>query len=232
MLKSLGCNNLNKLIFAHLNLNSIRDKFGLLSEQVRGNVDVLMVSETNIDDNFLIGNFSIHGFSPPCRLYHDSKGGGIMLYTREDIPSSLLATDKEPMESIYVELNLRNEKYLINCSYNPHKTMIKNHLAKLSNFLDLHSSKYKKMLILGNFNIGIDEPHINVFCETYNLKNLIKQPTCYKNPHNPTCIDLILTNNPRTFQSTCVTEIGLSDFHLMTLTFMRKTFKKQRTRII
>ena len=60
--------------------------------------------------------------------------------------------------------------------------MIKNHLATLSNFLDLHSSKYKKMLILGDFNIEIDEPHMKSFCETYNLTNLTKQPICYKNP--------------------------------------------------
>ena len=80
--------------------------------------------------------------------------------------------------------------------------------------------------------VGIDELHMKSFFETYNLTNLIKQPTCYKNLDNPTCIDLILTNIPRTFQSTCVIETGLSDFHLMTLTIMRKTFKKQRPRII
>ena len=101
-----------------------------------------MISETKIDDSFPIGNFLIHGFSPPYRLDRDSKGCGIMLYISEDIPSNLLALDKELIESLYVELNLRNEKYLINCSYNPHKIMIKNHLATLSNFLDLHSSKY------------------------------------------------------------------------------------------
>ena len=110
--------------------------------------------------------------------------------------------------------------------------MIKNHLATLSNFLDLHSSKYKKMLILGDFNVGTDERHMKSFCETCHLTNLIKEPTWYKNPDNPTCIDLILTKDPRTFQSTCVIETGLSDFHLMTLTIMRKTFKNQRSRII
>ena len=70
------------------------------------------------------------------------------------------------------------------------------------------------------------------FCESYNLKSLIKQPTCYKNPDKPTCVDLILTNVPRMFQSTCVIETGLSDFHLMTVTVMRKTFKKLSPRII
>ena len=160
-----------------------------------------MVSETKTVDSFPIANFLIHDFSRPYKLDRDSKGGEIKSYIRKDILLNLLATDKEPIESLYVKLNIRNEKYLINCSYNPHKTMIKNHLATLSNFLDLHSSKYKKMLILGDFNIGIDEPHMKSFCETYNLTNLIKQLTCYKNPDNSTCIDLIPTKYPRTFQN-------------------------------
>ena len=88
------------------------------------------------------------------------------------------------------------------------------------------------MLTLGDFKVGIDETHMNSFCETYNVPNLIKQPTCYKNLDNPTCVDLILTNDSRTFWSTCAIETGLSDFHLMTLTITRKTFKKQRPRII
>ena len=109
--------------------------------------------------------------------------------------------------------------------------MMKNHLATLSNFLELHSSKYKKIMILGDFNVGIDEVHMKFFCEAYNLTNLIKQPTCYKNPDNPACTDLILTNVSRPFQSSCVIETRLSGFHLLALTIMRKTFKKQRPRI-
>ena len=89
-----------------------------------------------------------------------------MLYVREDIPLNLLEIDKEPIDNLYVELYLLNEKYLINCSYNPHKTMIKIHLETLSNFLDLYSSKYKKMLIFGDFNVGVDEPHMISFSET------------------------------------------------------------------
>ena len=78
-----------------------------------------------------------NGFIAPYRSDRDSNGGAIILHKREDITSNLLATDKEPIESLYVELNLRNEQYLINYSYNPHKTMKKNHLAILSNFLDV-----------------------------------------------------------------------------------------------
>ena len=76
--KSLGYNNLSKLIFAYLHLNSIRNKFEFLSEQVKGNIDVLMVSEAKHRRQFSIGNFFIHDFSLPYRLDLDSNSGGIM----------------------------------------------------------------------------------------------------------------------------------------------------------
>ena len=71
-----------------------------------------------------------------------------------------------------------------------------------------------------------------IFCNTNDLKCLIKEPTCYKNPENPSCIDFILTKNPKCFQSSCVVEAGLSDFHRMTVTVMKTTFKKFQPRII
>ena len=127
---------------------------------------------------------------------------------------------------------MQNTKILINCSCNPHKSEIKKHLTALRNSLDLHSSKYEKILILGDFNIEIEEANMKSFYKYYNLKSLIKQPTCYKNSNKPTCMDLILTNVPRMFQSTCVIGTGLSDFHLMTVTVMRKTFQKIRSRVV
>ena len=220
------------MIFAHLNINSIRNKFEELISQVKGTVDVLMISETKIDDSFPIANFLMDGFSQPYRIDRNSSGGGIMLYVREDIPSNLLKVEPLPIEGFYVELKLRSENWLINCSYNPNRNAISNHIGALSDFLDFHSSTYNNIIILGDFNVGGEEPHMKTFCENYNLQNLIKQPTCYKNPSRPTSIDLILTNVPRSFQSTCVIETGLSDFHLMTLTVMKKSFKKFQPRII
>ena len=51
-LKTIRDDNLNKLIFAHLNIDSIRNKFEELISQVKGTVDVLMISETKIDNSF------------------------------------------------------------------------------------------------------------------------------------------------------------------------------------
>ena len=78
-----------------MNINSIRNKCNLLAEQVTGNTDVLMISETKIDENFPVGNFLLPIFSVPYRSNSDSKGGGILLYVREDIPSNLLTKEEK-----------------------------------------------------------------------------------------------------------------------------------------
>ena len=74
---------------------------------------------------------------------------------------------------------------------------------------------------------------METFCESYGLKNLIKVPTCHKNPQNPSCIDLNLTNSPLSFQSSGVIETGLCDFHKIIVTVMKTTrFQKLDPKII
>ena len=57
-----------------------------------------MISGTKLDESFPQGIFLIDGFSSPYRLDRDSKGGGIMLYVREDIyPQSFLCQITKPL---------------------------------------------------------------------------------------------------------------------------------------
>ena len=86
-LKNIRNTNINKLIFGHLNINSLRNKFDILSEQVKGSIDIFMVSETKLDDSFPEGQFLIEGFHSPFRFDRNRNGGGILLYVREDIPA-------------------------------------------------------------------------------------------------------------------------------------------------
>ena len=67
---------------------------------------------------------------------------------------------------------------------------------------------------------------------TYNLKSLVKQKTCFKNPDNTSCTDLILTNSPRSFQDNSVFETGLSDFHKLTTTVLKQYFPKPKPKIV
>ena len=90
--------NVNKLIFAHLNINSIRNNFDSVVKDISHNIDFLIISETNIDDSFPKGQFQIKGFSDPFRVDRNCHGGGILLYAREDIPVKLLSVEPLPTE--------------------------------------------------------------------------------------------------------------------------------------
>ena len=86
--------------------------FGILSSQITKYVDILLLSETKLDDSFPTGKFSLNGYSKPYRLDRCSNGGGILLYVRDDIPSRLL-TDyriKDNLELFFVEVNIQKKK--------------------------------------------------------------------------------------------------------------------------
>ena len=73
---------------------------------------------------------------------------------------------------------------------------------------------------------------MNDFSESYNLSSLIRESTCYKNPENPSCIDLFLMNFPNSFQNFGVVETGLSDFHRMIVTVMKTSFQRLLPKIM
>ena len=87
--------------------------------------------------------------------------------------------------------------------------------------------KYDNFILLGDYNSEMSELAMKQFCDTYNLSNLIREPTCFKNVLNPSTIDLILTNRERRFHNSIAIETGLSDHHKLTITIMKSSFQKQ-----
>ena len=103
-LRALCKKSLNKLIIAHLNVNSLRNNLEFLKEQIQDNRDILMISKTNIDVSFPTGQFLLNGYSNPFRL--DRNAHGILLYVWEDILSKLLLVEENSIEGSFVEINL------------------------------------------------------------------------------------------------------------------------------
>ena len=101
--------NINIVIIAHLNINSISQKFDQLAFLIRDNVDILVVGETKLDDTFPTSQFHIDGFSQPYRLDRNRNGGGVMIFVREELPSKQLLKHTLPnaIEALIVEINLR-----------------------------------------------------------------------------------------------------------------------------
>ena len=62
----------------------------MLVSSIGVNVDMLMISETKLDESFPVSQFLMPGFENPIPFDRSSSGGGIMLYIREGIPFILL----------------------------------------------------------------------------------------------------------------------------------------------
>ena len=50
----------------------------------------------------------------------------------------------------------------------------------LSKIIDRKSSHYNKYLCIGDFNSEMYEAALRNFCALYKLKNLVREPTCFK----------------------------------------------------
>ena len=73
-------------------------------------IDILMISETKVNNSFADDQFFIDSFGTPFRLNQNRNGGGIMLFVRNDIPRKVVSIDDKPTKSFYVELNFRKKK--------------------------------------------------------------------------------------------------------------------------
>ena len=232
ILKNLCFPKANRLICAQSNINSIRNKFEFSKEIVSTNVDILLICETKLDSSFPRTQFHIHGLRASYRFDRNGNGGRILLYIDDAIPSKLKESKMTTTEVFFVELNLRKKKWILCCSHNSKKSLIFNQLEAITNDLDLLLSKYDNYLLIGGFNAKPNEPAVFDFYGIYSTENIIKEKTCFKNPECPTCIDLILTKKPMSFQNSNVIEKGLSDFHERCITVMKMYYCKLNSAVV
>ena len=109
---------------------------------IENKTDILMISESKLDDTFPTIQFMIDSFTEPFRLDRTRNGGGILLYVKNNIAATLLTscTLLEDMEALFVEIVIGNFKWFFCCSYNPHKSMITYHLQEIGKGLEFCTS--------------------------------------------------------------------------------------------
>ena len=98
------------------------------SNTKKGNIDILIITESKLDQTFTNSQFCIEGYAPPFRLDRTKHGGGVIIYVREDIPSKKMTDHKQlnTFEGIFFEINLKKSKWLVFGGYNPNKNNIGN----------------------------------------------------------------------------------------------------------
>ncbi len=198
----------------HININSLPNKYVALMNIVNLNLDTFLISETKIDDSFPDAQFTCNGYSKPYRKDRKLGGGGLLCFVNNNIPSRQLNIDSLPndIEIISIELNLRKQKWLCLGIYHPPNQDNQYFLDEMSKILDFYSSSYENIFIMGDFNMEPKNQLMDNFLQTFNLYNLVKEPTCYKGD-TPKCIYLMLTNKKHSFKNTITVKTELSDFH-------------------
>ena len=215
---------MTRLLIGNLNINSISNKFDQLKLLVRGKVNILAITETKLDPTF----------SEPHHFDGNRNGGGVLIYVREDIPSKPLTDHKLPhdIEGIFVELNLRKNKWLLFGSYHPPSQSDEYFFNHVKNGIDIYSKFYDECMLVGDFNAEESEPCLSQFLFEINTKNIVKEPTCFKSLSSPNCIDLVITNSFSNFENTKVISTGLSDFHKMVVSVLKHTFHRSTPKLV
>ena len=120
---------------------------------------------------------------------------------------------------------MKNWKWLCIGLYKPPSQNEKYFLDHLSKTLGLLTCQYDKTILIGDFNLTVENNNLENFMNTFDLECLIKKPTCVRSS-NPRCIDLILTNKKELFKNNDVFEVGISDHHSFIVTALKSQLLK------
>ena len=197
------------LIIGYLNINFLRTKIVNLK-------DILHNDETKLDETFPDAQFMIENYK--------------FLHFRKELVSKRLEDfESKSTETICIELLISKRKWCIIFTYRPPKYDKKVFFQELSKTVSQAINKYDNILVAGDLDIDVsgskrlNDNHFSELIDTFNLKNIVKTPTCFKTTRG-TLLDVLLTNKLKSFQKPGFCETGLSDCHKMVFTIFRSTF--------
>ena len=145
-------------------------------------------------------------------------GGGILLYVNSSLPSRIrddLLPSCNDVECMILELIVNKEKIFLIVLYKPPRVNDMILVSTISNLLDKCILESNCFYLVGDFNVNLMENShsLSTVFESYNLKNIVTEPTCFKSTSNPSLLDPIVTNCPRRLSAHLNSCIGVSDFH-------------------
>ena len=216
-LTDLRSHNPKNMIIGHVNINSLRNKVdpihGILSNSL---CDILTLTGTKIDGSFPSAQFSVKNYALH-RQDRNVHGGGIVTYIRSYLPHRRrtdIESNGNGIETIVFEVQLHEkEKWFICSCYKPPHTKNSVFESNFNKLLTCVQMESPHILILGdlNFNMNVENV-LSDLCCTYNLRNLVSGPTCFKGA-NPTALDVILSSEPKRCKNTMNKPCFFSDYH-------------------
>ena len=216
------------LLMAHLNINSVQNKFDelkLINNKLRAGI--LVLTETKIDATYPDSQFKISNY----RLYRKDRvkgGGGILAYISTMIPFRRLNLTKSyrTIETLPIEVKLGDSYAVVLGLYRPPHNMGVNYYETLEDELNEITtwacSQCQTIIIMGDLNLdrlkpsGREGKMLIDLEEVHELICWFNQPTRVTTT-SQTLLDVILVNSPNSIKVSGLAELGLSDHRLVVM---------------
>lgn len=203
------------LLIAHLNINSVQNKFEELSGIIKTiRAHIMFVSETKIDASYPNAQFTIPGYS----LYRNDRkkgGGGIMALISTSLIKTRLTLDKnfKTLETIAFQVKTETGNMVIIGIYRPpralcgeYQLLLESELSEVCNWASLQSNF---VVVIGDLNLDRMRPDksegkllLDLEVEQ-GFQCLITKPTRVEKRGaiiTKSLIDVLLSNRPDVFQ--------------------------------
>lgn len=201
----------------HINARSLiknLDTIKTVIYNIKPKLDAIAISETWLKDNNADEEIKISGYSIYRSDRKGKKGGGVALYTSNNIKSQLV--HQMSKENVYEEITIcttiNKKQTIIACIYRPPNGEFNLFHENFEVFLKRFSSK--NIIITGDFNINLKHGNLckytNTFLqiiENYNIYPIIKKPTRITK-QSSTVIDNIFTNLQYTSKGILISDIS------------------------
>lgn len=192
----------------------------LLHDQI---IDVLALNETRLHNNISNDLVNIDNYTL-IRKDRNRFGGGICLFvhSRNKILIKDDLINKELNHEIMtIDVIKPNSKPFGVCAFYRPPNSNRDFFDSLEKIIQKYDSESRELILLGDINCNqltnsrdFDSLQIKSFCDTYQIKQLITEPTRITQ-FSKTLIDVIFTNEPRRIVSSGVRHLGISDHSLI-----------------
>ena len=224
------------LTILHLNTRSIISKLNEVQNLLQQlPTSILAVTETWLTDN-TADTIHIPGYTFTYRNRGEGRGGGVGLFTREDIKHKemIIPTSFTSFESLFINISsTKSTDIVVGVIYRPPGTNLDFFNTEFESLIDLlivYKNRNKRIFLAGDFNIDLlaSETHIPTAdftdCLTsHHFLPLILQPTRITTT-TATLIDNIFTNSPASVTNSAIIISDISD-HLPIITWIENTSK-------
>ena len=160
------------VIFVHLDIKWLRNKFFSMSELVKGKVDIFLINENKLDECFPSNQFAISGYKFIGRD-RNKFVGETYFYITDQLPSrTIKVVNPSDIEILTIKITICKNKVFVTEIYKRPNLIETDFTTSLETIISKLSKRYEKLILMGDFNMTISNPVLSLFLDTFALPTL------------------------------------------------------------